>query len=410
MEAENVHQKGISLWQTLAAEGRCLCLGVNTDSFFADGATASNLWELLNVSCQPRLRELMLSFGVEEAYITGRASDYDKLLALARVLPLWSGHPYYFAIHELLARLFDLRLPLNEETLPHIWQRTAHLLAQDDVNAGRVLRMYGYDSVIHPIDKKIPAGLSKEGIKSRGIKDVTAFLSPYDGDFPNLVLQQQASPKDQVLMTWLEANAVAEMQDAASQGVISYTADLSQMQDFPRPHPYTSGEAYGKICRGEETTATENDLVTAQMLRCMASQARTLEGQLVLYGVKPAVYEKLRAYLAEQKMSLPTLCVAKTPEDAVALSRMGAKVAVEMDLYATDRQTEDVVTRMAAGLPIGCLAGLYLPVSGLADLPLADRVEKIFCGCLARFGECGMGPADARTQQRIANAVLRRTN
>jgi glucuronate isomerase len=66
---------------------------------------------------------LMRSAGVDEAYITGNASDYDKFLAFARVLSSAIGNPLYHWSHLELQRFFGVNEWINEANAPIIWEK-----------------------------------------------------------------------------------------------------------------------------------------------------------------------------------------------------------------------------------------------------------------------------------------------
>ncbi|MFC0525881.1 glucuronate isomerase [Pontibacillus salicampi] len=63
----------------------------------------------------------MRACGIEEAYITGDASDKEKFLAWAKVVPQLLGNPLYHWVHLELKRYFDIDLLLSEQTAEEIW-------------------------------------------------------------------------------------------------------------------------------------------------------------------------------------------------------------------------------------------------------------------------------------------------
>lgn len=75
---------------------------------------------------------LMRSAGVDEAFITGPASDEDKFLAFCRVLPLAAGNPIHHWSHLELQRLFGVSLTINAANAPRIWQQANERLAGMD--------------------------------------------------------------------------------------------------------------------------------------------------------------------------------------------------------------------------------------------------------------------------------------
>lgn len=76
---------------------------------------------------------VMRANGIEEKFITGDASDYDKFLAWARTVPMIIGNPLYHWTHLELQRFFGVYELLNEANAPKIW---------DEVN--RQLQGEGY--------------------------------------------------------------------------------------------------------------------------------------------------------------------------------------------------------------------------------------------------------------------------
>lgn len=65
----------------------------------------------------------MRANGIEEQYVTGGASDYDKFLAYARTMPVMLGNPLYHWSHLELRRYFGVADILNERSAPAIWAK-----------------------------------------------------------------------------------------------------------------------------------------------------------------------------------------------------------------------------------------------------------------------------------------------
>ena len=64
----------------------------------------------------------MRSFGIDEKYITGDASSYEKFKAWAKVMPYCIGNPLYHWTHLELQRYFGIYEPLCEKTADKIWE------------------------------------------------------------------------------------------------------------------------------------------------------------------------------------------------------------------------------------------------------------------------------------------------
>lgn len=74
---------------------------------------------------------LMRANGIDEAFITGGASDYNKFMAWAKTIPMSIGNPLYHWSHLELQRYFGIDTLLNESTAKEIWERTNELLDSD---------------------------------------------------------------------------------------------------------------------------------------------------------------------------------------------------------------------------------------------------------------------------------------
>ena len=75
---------------------------------------------------------IMRAMGIDEKYITGDASDYDKFVAYAKALSYAIGNPLYHWSHLELQRYFGITEPLNEESAPRIWEQV-----QAQIDAGK---------------------------------------------------------------------------------------------------------------------------------------------------------------------------------------------------------------------------------------------------------------------------------
>lgn len=71
---------------------------------------------------------VMRANGIDEKYITGDGSDYEKFMAWARTMPMTIGNPLFHWTHLELKRFFGVDEVLNEKTAPAIWDKVNGLL------------------------------------------------------------------------------------------------------------------------------------------------------------------------------------------------------------------------------------------------------------------------------------------
>ena len=82
----------------------------------------------------------MRSNGIDEKYITGDSSDYDKFLSWAKTIPMAIGNPLYNWTHLELKRFFGIDDILNEKTAPKIWEKTNKLISGEGFTARELIK------------------------------------------------------------------------------------------------------------------------------------------------------------------------------------------------------------------------------------------------------------------------------
>jgi glucuronate isomerase len=82
---------------------------------------------------------VMRTLGVEEKYITGDASDYEKFEAWAKSVPYCIGNPLFHWTHLELKRYFHMDMILNEKTCKVIWNHCNEILQHDDFSVRGII-------------------------------------------------------------------------------------------------------------------------------------------------------------------------------------------------------------------------------------------------------------------------------
>ena len=83
---------------------------------------------------------LMRAFGIEEKYITGDASDYEKFCKWAECLGKSIGNPLFHWSHLELQRYFDYNDVLNGKTADQVWKLCNEKLSQPSMSARNLIR------------------------------------------------------------------------------------------------------------------------------------------------------------------------------------------------------------------------------------------------------------------------------
>ncbi|MEI0843624.1 glucuronate isomerase [Brachyspira pilosicoli] len=112
---------------------------------------------------------MMRANGVEEKFITGDASDYDKFMAWVKTLSNLIGNPLYHWSHLELQRYFDIYEIINEDNADLIWKKANEKLESMTVkDILKKFRVHTIGTTDDPIDnleyhKLINEGKSKIG-------------------------------------------------------------------------------------------------------------------------------------------------------------------------------------------------------------------------------------------------------
>ena len=90
---------------------------------------------------------LMCSNGVDEYYITGNATPYEKFEKFAELLPKAIGNPMYHWCHLELKNYFGYNGVLNGQTAKEVWQLTERKLKEESLGVRDIIRMSNVDFI-----------------------------------------------------------------------------------------------------------------------------------------------------------------------------------------------------------------------------------------------------------------------
>jgi glucuronate isomerase len=85
--------------------------------------------------------------GVDERFITGAASDWEKFEKWAETVPKTLGNPLYHWTHLELKRMFGIGQLLNHSTAKSVWEECRAKLATDEFTAQGILRRMNVEAV-----------------------------------------------------------------------------------------------------------------------------------------------------------------------------------------------------------------------------------------------------------------------
>lgn len=89
----------------------------------------------------------MRSYGIDEYYITGDATDYEKFEKWAEVMPNLIGNPLYHWTHLELQRFFDIYEPLSPLTAKEIWKKANAVINSEDFCVFNIFKKFNVNCV-----------------------------------------------------------------------------------------------------------------------------------------------------------------------------------------------------------------------------------------------------------------------
>lgn len=120
-------------------------------SALAENREITNVTELWLYG-DPKKWELMRVCGVDERFITGNASDFEKFRELCRIMPMLIGNPQYITCHVELQRFFGCNLTINSDNCETIWKETSDKLAKQRFGAFDCVKMSGAKTIFVACD------------------------------------------------------------------------------------------------------------------------------------------------------------------------------------------------------------------------------------------------------------------
>ena len=221
----------------------------------------------------------MRGVGIDEEYITGDKSPYEKFKAWAAAMPNFIGNPLYHWTHLELQRYFGIYETLNEKTADSIWEKANKMIAEGGFTPRELIEksnVYCVCTTDDPADTLEYHALIAED-KSFKCKVLPAFR-------PDKALAIEAP----AFMPWLDT-----LRKVSGKEIKSYTelkeVMLERIELFAKmgcratdhaftPVPFVRmsddevNAVFTKVINGEEITAYEAEGYKTELFRFLAKE------------------------------------------------------------------------------------------------------------------------------------------
>lgn len=391
----------------------------------------------------------MRSCGVEEAFCTGTASDYEKFLAYAKVLGYAIGNPLYHWSHLELQRYFGISSPLNEKTAPEIWEQANKIIQSPDFSAKNIIRKSNVKVICTTDDPTSDLQYHKQIQADSAFQ--TKVLPTFRPD--NALNIEKDSFGDYIgslaRAAGMDIKTFADLKSALSSRIQFFQAQGCKLSDHSLTAPVyrlAPEEAVNKIFTqklsgGAVTTEETQQFKTALLLflgKEYAKNGFTMQLHLGAYRNNNTrqfqklgpdtgydsiddwcVAENLSRFLdaLEQEQLLPrTILYTLNPKDNYVLGSMignfqQAGIPSKMQFGSAwwfndqiDGMTEQLKTVGNVGA-LSCFVGMLTDSRSILSYPRHEYFRRILCNLIGTWVEEGQFPCDMEILQDIVARI-----
>ncbi len=214
----------------------------------------------------------MRSNGVEERYITGDASDFEKFQKWAETMPYLLGNPLYHWTHLELSRYFGIEKELSPATAEEIWNTCNELLTTPEFSTRNLILRSNVKALCTTDD---PMDTLEYHIQLREEGFPVKVLPTFRPDKAVEITKDTFQP----YMQQMGVASFAELTAKLKERIAFFHAQGCRLADHAVDYvPYAEGDAaaaFDKAMRGEALSRAERDCYrTAVLGVCAAEYAR----------------------------------------------------------------------------------------------------------------------------------------
>lgn len=296
--------------------------------------------------------DAMRHCGIEEKYITGNASDYEKFKAFCSILPKFAGHPLYLLSHIELVKHFDCNIKICDENCDLIWETVNKQIINNSISTDSLLKLadieYYYCSILS-------------------------------------WMQELDSNKDIIDLSMLENHLITKINSANDGGckIALYNA----FTDFVKPHPYIANEIVKKIQSKDLSYELEDcDLLNMQIARTLGIAYKELGWTWLLKGNN--IDEDAIEYLKNSN-ALPKF-----------------HNYIEFEIGESEDYLELQLRGYAMKYPIGDLICSVNNADNSLCYARNDYFRRILCNIIGKWVENGEYTSDENTLKKLIEDIL----
>lgn len=280
------------------------------------------------------LQNTMRACGIDEKYITGCASDFEKFKEICRAMPMLQGNPQSIACHDDLNRYFDCDLSINSENCENIWHLTSNKLMEgalgvtDMMKDTHVSAIFTRESPHSNLKHLEQLTISLPEIKVIPTLDTDPLTAIYaKGIEPSIRSLANVANIDVSDIDNFTAALSHVLDNFISRGCAAVIYTLTEYTDFVKPDKYHANEILKRILRGEGSTlnAYDKSLWLSQLLRTIGIECNKCNLTLQIdIGNRTSVEAtvSLFEYLQSENALPQTVIIPHSPVDVLLAAEL----------------------------------------------------------------------------------------
>ncbi len=223
----------------------------------------------------------MRECGVDEKYITGDASDYEKFKAFVECMPYFYGNPIYHWAHLELRDSFGCNLVIKPENCNEIWRVTSEYIEKSEMSAVSVIEKFNV-KIICTTDDPADSLEYHEKINEKGYSFKTLPTFRPDKVFASNVKGyaeyiERLSKANNVHITDIQSLFAAlkvSLDRFGKAGCKISDHGFNNCLNFVEPDEFHANEIFSKAIEnnGKGITDKEATLLSAQLMRFLAGE------------------------------------------------------------------------------------------------------------------------------------------
>lgn len=257
----------------------------------------SNIGELFVSADQDKLRA-MRECGVDEKYITGDSSDYEKFRAFCSCMPSLVGNPVYYASHLELCDAFCCNYIINEKNCDVIWNHTAESIEKTHLSARSLIEKFNVNYILTAVDPADSLAyhekLSKEDLAFKVFPSFAPdkLFDLNDKNYKAYIdrLSSRANIKITDLRS-LKAALSSIISSFAALGCVTAMHKLDSSITFVTPNEYTANEIFTSALsqnkKHDKFDQKEMSLFACQLMRYLSEEYKKHDFVLQLHIGEP---------------------------------------------------------------------------------------------------------------------------